>query len=955
MIDFTTINRIAESWALFMMNRILDSSVFLLIALGLWALLQKKIPAWCGYVMFFMVLLKAFVPAPFTVSLSQEFFVQSGLIHADSSVLPLELAPGDSTTPEIIDRSTTPPSHETRQETNPITLGQEQKNETIVSSTPLSFFSLLMTGWGTVVFILLARFILFQWNTRRKLSQAEPINLHSTVVDFTELQKTAGIKRPIRWFLCSWISSPIVWGILRPTIIVPRSLFTKLSSSQIHWILLHELAHVRRMDNVACLIQSVAQFLFFFHPGIWLANRMIDQQREFACDDAALSASNASRNECGQGLLALAQYANHLPAIFPETLGLLNNNSLVRRRMMRILDTKRAISIEPSLWIIAIILLTALVAFPSVQGKIQTQTTNRLAAVPKDKQAEQTTPEESKQEFIVNNAIPTFSIRRLTELNPMKNIFPTLSMSFQDPCFVYNDYDSKSIRIYDFNTKEIKELVKVEGYILHPRLSPDCTQLAYVSEDDKKIFLLDVQNPEPKEIYSQDDLSFYLHAWSPDGSVVLLTIHNKERNNWSIGLLDHSQKSIQIVFTLNDGDSREPQHLCFSPDGKFILGDYPKNKRDIFLLSKDGKQIAELVNHPADDILLGWIPKTDRILFRSNRRNRWTAMTLQVTHDGKPGVQNVIKSNFDEAHPLGFTKDGTCVFSISCDSVDTFVADLNSKTGKASNPNHVNPLNEYSSQTHDWSPDGQYIAYFSRKKIKNKHTLMIQSLNSGEIREIGLNLSMPFYPRWSPDMKYILATAMKNSNRVIYNIDLDKEKAELIVDESTTVAEWSPDGKWCYYQPWFKNTLKRYHLETGVTETIDFIPKSFPIILSPDGKHFAYRDWSQGTYNVNVIPSSGGESQQLKIPTKGYIPGWWDTMAWSPDNQYVYYVKWSSDGDFSEIWRSPVSGGEPEFTGLDMDGVNDLRINPSGTKIAFTAGDSDPYEYYAMKCFTFGE
>ena len=107
----------------------------------------------------------------------------------------------------------------------------------------------------------------------------------------------------MRWAVSPQVTSPAVGGLLRPTIVMPPDLDDGLTAKQLNWILLHELAHIRRGDLWVVLIQRVVGAAFFFHPAVHLVNWAIDQLREYACDDVALAAAHASRHSCGEGFL----------------------------------------------------------------------------------------------------------------------------------------------------------------------------------------------------------------------------------------------------------------------------------------------------------------------------------------------------------------------------------------------------------------------------------------------------------------------------------------------------------------------------------------------------------------------------------------------------------------------------------------------------------------------------
>ena len=95
------------------------------------------------------------------------------------------------------------------------------------------------------------------------------------------------IARPVSLVRSGRVRVPMVLGWLRPAIVLPLSDddSDRLPGSQVDAILLHELAHLRRGDDRWTLVQQVVQILYWPHPLIWLAARLIAGVREQACDD----------------------------------------------------------------------------------------------------------------------------------------------------------------------------------------------------------------------------------------------------------------------------------------------------------------------------------------------------------------------------------------------------------------------------------------------------------------------------------------------------------------------------------------------------------------------------------------------------------------------------------------------------------------------------------------------
>ena len=84
------------------------------------------------------------------------------------------------------------------------------------------------------------------------------------------------------------VETPIVIGWLKPVVLLPVAALAAPTPAQVDAILAHELAHVRRHDSLVNLLQTVAETLLFYHPGVWWLSSRIRLEREHCCDDVAL-------------------------------------------------------------------------------------------------------------------------------------------------------------------------------------------------------------------------------------------------------------------------------------------------------------------------------------------------------------------------------------------------------------------------------------------------------------------------------------------------------------------------------------------------------------------------------------------------------------------------------------------------------------------------------------------
>lgn len=126
---------------------------------------------------------------------------------------------------------------------------------------------------------------------------------------FTALIKRSRTHERVRLFVSDHVSGPMTLGALRPIVLVPVGFLTALPPAQVEAILLHELAHIRRHDFLFGLIQTAIRTVLYFNPAVIMISRQVDEDREEACDDIAVSVSG-SPSDLVRGLAALRLGSN---------------------------------------------------------------------------------------------------------------------------------------------------------------------------------------------------------------------------------------------------------------------------------------------------------------------------------------------------------------------------------------------------------------------------------------------------------------------------------------------------------------------------------------------------------------------------------------------------------------------------------------------------------------------
>jgi beta-lactamase regulating signal transducer with metallopeptidase domain len=134
------------------------------------------------------------------------------------------------------------------------------------------------------------------------------------------------------------ITVPIVCNPVRPAILLPAAAL-EWSDERCDSVLLHELAHVRRMDLITAQAAHLAVLMFWFHPLIWFAARRQRAEAERACDDCVLQAGGRA-SAYANDLLEIARHAVDREPQDAAALAMARRSQL-EGRLLAILDPKR--------------------------------------------------------------------------------------------------------------------------------------------------------------------------------------------------------------------------------------------------------------------------------------------------------------------------------------------------------------------------------------------------------------------------------------------------------------------------------------------------------------------------------------------------------------------------------------------------------------------------------------
>ena len=179
-----------------------------------------------------------------------------------------------------------------------------------------SSVQLTIAGWGTILWLIGAALLIGRiligygivWCLR---SQAQVQHNGPLCDALQQARRTLDCYPKVEVATSPSISSPMALGILRPIIVLPTDLVEKLRTDELSLVLTHELAHVRRWDNLTLLLHRLVSAALFFHPAVWLCGRILRREAEQACDDLVVCATGRSETYA-RGLAHVAERAAHL-------------------------------------------------------------------------------------------------------------------------------------------------------------------------------------------------------------------------------------------------------------------------------------------------------------------------------------------------------------------------------------------------------------------------------------------------------------------------------------------------------------------------------------------------------------------------------------------------------------------------------------------------------------------
>jgi len=246
----------------------------------------------------------------------------------------------------------------------------------------------------------------------RRLARGAGLADESMLARLTACREKLGGVRSVRLLMHDDQITPITWGALRPTILLPREA-RQWTPEMLDIVLLHELSHVKRWDYLSQVLGHLACVLHWFNPFAWRTAAKMKLEREKACDDLVL-ALGGKASAYAETLLRVAQA--HRPGnALPTALALTEEKEL-KQRIKAILNPNldRAGASRRKAFLVGAGMLAAALLLSAVKPMSEARAT---AAGPVEPEA--AAPQKTGAETSVDNAALQSLLEQLNHGEPL--------------------------------------------------------------------------------------------------------------------------------------------------------------------------------------------------------------------------------------------------------------------------------------------------------------------------------------------------------------------------------------------------------------------------------------------------------------------------------------------------------------------------------------------------------
>lgn len=241
----------------------------------------------------------------------------------------LEAPPMDSHTPNSATEShSVPLQTKSKANSKPVMAG--------MAPMKISRALILFTLWLAGLLFFAGYVLASSFRIRRRFANLKPVTNPDLLALLQDCRQRLGVRSELSLSESPEIGTPALYGFLKPRLLLPGEFIARFSARELRFVLLHELAHVKRRDVLLNWLAAILQIVHWFNPLVWLGFARWRADRELACDALALETVGAGQNqEYGQTILRLLENFTQRNAV-PGLVGILEDKKQLQRRIRMI-------------------------------------------------------------------------------------------------------------------------------------------------------------------------------------------------------------------------------------------------------------------------------------------------------------------------------------------------------------------------------------------------------------------------------------------------------------------------------------------------------------------------------------------------------------------------------------------------------------------------------------------
>ncbi|MCE5250087.1 T9SS type A sorting domain-containing protein [bacterium] len=618
------------------------------------------------------------------------------------------------------------------------------------------------------------------------------------------------------------LQSPSVWspflvGIVKPCIFLPLGRQEALLESRA--VFLHELAHYRRRDNLWNLFRHIGVALIPYQPLMWILSRLIEETSDYACDDVVMSATG-NHKAYARNLIAIADACNPRVHELVTGVGIVSASPL-RRRIERILNASRAISLKVSSYMLvtvyslclSVVFLAGLVG---IRGKsfaqIRTipETVSRkaaevtLAAVSAVKEQVSKSLQPEQAESLAYHAIPP-----LQKTHDRGEGVPLVSgqpnTAHDDSAGSQSSEPTVTDAVMEHASGDGLSMSNFQAAVLHESEPAAAETLEDTSEKTSSARQTDASQPESEPVASpvlspsQVDIRFegtdhreYVTAQSgpleiavPDGlpSTLLESLENGQENPvWSPTgkLIAFTGRGGQGIWAIPVQGGRPSLALDNTGESLYDGSVSPRGKTHILCFTPDGGEIT----------FVKYIPKINGFEKKTAAEGLSLMPVIESVNIRTGERREIVK----DASEGCWSPDSRYFVYVDGDYYGISVLDLTSGESKRISGTGKSPT---------ITPDGEFIIYVDWSWDATDQ-LFRAPIEGGQPEQL-TGEGLWWNPKCSPDGEWVLCSGCVieyGSYALLRAYNLKNQMAyDLVINKSETaeMGDWSPSGRqFCY-------------------------------------------------------------------------------------------------------------------------------------------------------------